>query len=184
MDLNDEVLKTIIFSDFMRKLVLVHAACRYLCYIIHQRQQLKRRCVSHIPTQSTIERRKARDELMSRLRNSEKCYDVICMGPQAFQGLCDILRKGGDLQDTQRAMVEEQVGKFLHMLAHNQTTRIMSFFFCRSSETISHHFHNVLRSIIMSEDQFLRQPDGTQGPFEILQSSRFNPYFQVNISCI
>ena len=78
MDLNDEVLKIIIFSDFMRKLALVHATCRYLCYIIHQRQRLKRRRVPHI-----------RDEIMSRLRNSEKCYDVIRMGPQAFQGLCD-----------------------------------------------------------------------------------------------
>ena len=115
--------------------------------------------------------------------NSEKCYDVICMGPQAFQGLCDILRRDGDLQDTQRATVEEQVGKFLHMLAHNQTHRTMSFFCC-SCETISCHFPNVLRSIIMLEDQFLRQPDGTQVPLEILQSSRFNPYFKVNISCI
>ena len=29
------------------------------------------------------------------------------MGPQVFQDLCDILRKDGDLQDTQRATVEE-----------------------------------------------------------------------------
>ena len=34
----------------------------------------------------------------------------------------------------------------------------------------------------MLEDQFLQQPDGTQVPLEILQSSRFNPYFKVNIS--
>ena len=37
-------------------------------------------------------------------------------------------------------------------------------------ETISRHFHNVLRSIIMLEDQFLRQLDGTQVPLEILQT--------------
>ena len=55
MDLNDEVLKTIIFLVFMRKLALVYAACRYLCYIIHQRQRLKRRSVPYIPTQSTID---------------------------------------------------------------------------------------------------------------------------------
>ena len=65
MDLNDEVLKTIILLNFMRKLALVHAACRYLCYIIQQRQRLKRRRVSHILTQSTIERQKVRDEIMS-----------------------------------------------------------------------------------------------------------------------
>ena len=36
----------------------------------------------------------------------------------------------------------------------------------------------------MLEDQFLQQLDGTQVPLEILQSSRFNPYFKVNISCL
>ena len=97
MDLNDEVLKTIIFSNFMWKLALVHSACCYLCYIIHQRQRLKRRRVPHIPTQSTIKRQKVHDEIMSRLRNSKKCYDVVRIGPQAFQNLCDILRRDGDL---------------------------------------------------------------------------------------
>ena len=61
MDLNDEVLKTIIFSDFMRKIALVHASYRYLFYIIHQRQRLKRH-VPHIPTQSTIERQLVHDK--------------------------------------------------------------------------------------------------------------------------
>ena len=106
------------------------------------------------------------------------------MVPQPFQGLCDILQRDGDLQDTQRATVKEQVEKFLHMLAHNQTTRTMSFFFCHFGEIISRHFHNVLRLIIMLEDQFLRQPDGNQVSLEILQNSRFNSYFKVNISCI
>ena len=104
---------------------------------------------------------------MHRFRFSEKCYDIIRMGPQAFQGLCDILRRDIDLQDTQRATVEEQVAKFLHILSHNVKSCTMSFF-CRFGETISRHFHNVLRSIIMLEDQFLRQPDGTQVPIEIL----------------
>ena len=81
-------------------------------------------------------------------------------------------------------MVEEQVAKFLHTLSHNVKIRTISFFFCHSGGTINRHFHNVLRSIIMLEDQFLPQPDGTQVPIEILQSSRFNPYFEVNISCI
>ena len=89
---------------------------------------------------------------MQQLRSSEKCYDVIRMGPQAFQGLYDILRRDGDLQDTQCATVEEQVAKFLHTLSHNVKIRTMSFFFCHSGETICHHFHNVLRLIIMLED--------------------------------
>ena len=109
-------------------------------------------------------------------------YDVIRMGPQTLQGLCDILWRNGDLQDTQRVTVEEQVAKFLHILSHNVKNRTISFFVCRFGETISCHFRNVLRLIIMLEDQFLQQPDGTQVPLEILQSSRFNPYFKVNIS--
>ena len=128
MDLNDEVVKTIIFSEYIRKLALVHASCRYLCYIIHWRQRLKRR-VPYIPTQSTIERQLVRDEIMHRLRSSEKCYDVIRMGPQVFQGLCDILRRASDLQDTQHATVEKQVAKFLHTLSHNVKTHTISFFF-------------------------------------------------------
>ena len=96
MVLNDEVLKTIIFSEYMWKLALVHASCCYLCYIIHRKQRLKKR-VPHILTQSTIKRQLVRDEIMLRLRSSEKCYDVIHMGPQAFESLCDILQRDGDL---------------------------------------------------------------------------------------
>ena len=80
MDLNNEELKTIICSEYMQQLVLVHASCRYLCYIIYRRQRSKRH-VPHIPTQSTIERQLVHDEIMHRLRSSEKCYDIIHMGP-------------------------------------------------------------------------------------------------------
>ena len=79
-------------------------------------QWLKRR-VPHILTQSTIKRQLVHNEIMHWLRTSEKCYDVICMGPQDFQGLCDILWRDDDFQDTQWATVEEQVAKFLHILS-------------------------------------------------------------------
>ena len=61
---------------------------------------------------------------------------------------------------------------------------LLLFFFRRSGKTVSRHFHRVLRSIIELEDQFLLQPDGSQVPTEILHSSRFYPYFKVNISCL
>ena len=154
MDLNDEILKTIIFLDFVRKLGLVHAVCRYLCNIIHQMQQLKRRRVPHILTQSTIERQKVRDELMSRLKNSEKCYDVIRMSPQAFKVCMTFCGVMVIFKTHSMPRLKSKLASFF-TCSHNQTTRTMSFFFCHSGETISRHFHNVLRSIIMLEDQFL-----------------------------
>ena len=69
--------------------------------------------------------------------------------------------------------VEEQVAKFLYILAQNERIRTVSFFFRRSNETISHHFHNVLRAVIYLEDRFLLQPNGA----EVLQdrkSTRLN----------
>ena len=75
-----------------------------------------KKCVPHIPTQSTIERQLVRDEIMHQHRSSEKCYDVIHMGPQAFKVLSNILQRDGDRQDIQCVIVEEQVAKFLHTL--------------------------------------------------------------------
>ena len=78
--------------------------------------------------------------------------------------------------------MEEQLAKFLHILAHNVKICTVNFFFHRSGETISHHFHQVLRAIILLEDMFLVQSDGLTIPPEILNSEgRFYPYFQVNI---
>ncbi|WJX20366.1 hypothetical protein P8452_09929 [Trifolium repens] len=82
------------------------------------------------------------------------------MGPEAFMLLCHKLRGTGYVKDTIRSTVEEQVAKFLHIIGHNVKNRTVSFFFHRSGETVSRHFHNVLRAIISLEDEFLVQPSG------------------------
>ena len=51
--------------------------------------------------------------------------------------------------------------------------------FNQSGETISHHFHTVLKAIIELEEKFLQQPNGSQVPAEILNSSRFFLFFKV-----
>ena len=84
------------------------------------------------------------------------------MGPYAFAKLCEMLRGTGHLKDTRNASVEEQVAKFLYILAQNERIHTVSFFFRCSNETISHHFHNVLRAIIYLEDRFLLQPNGVE----------------------
>lgn len=57
----------------------------------------------------------------------------------------------------------------------------MSFFFRRSCETISRHFHSVLGSLIELEEIFMKQPNGSEVPPEISNNHRFYSYFKVNI---
>lgn len=99
-----------------------------------------------------------RVQLMTQLVQTEKCREVLRMGPEAFMQLCMKIRSSGRVKDSTRTTVDEQVAKFLHIIGHNVKNRIVSFFFHRSWETVSRHFHNVLRAIISLENEFLVQP--------------------------
>ncbi|XLR01032.1 hypothetical protein HN51_055844, partial [Arachis hypogaea] len=125
-----------------------------------------------------LERENKRTQLMTQLLMSEKCRDVIRMGPEAFRQLCQKLRETGRVNDSIRSTVEEQVTKFLHIIGHNVKTRTMSFFFHRSGETINRHFHNVLHAILSLEGEFFKQPFGEDVPYEIHNNSRFYPFFK------
>ncbi|XLU95142.1 hypothetical protein S245_009494, partial [Arachis hypogaea] len=131
-----------------------------------------------------LERENRRTQLMTQILTSEKCRDVIRMGPEAFRQLCQKLRGTGRVKDSIRSTVEEQVAKFLHIIGHNVKTRTMSFFFHRSGETISRHFHNVLHAILSLEGEFFKQPSGEDVPYEIHNSSRFYPFFKDCIGAI
>ena len=139
------------------------------------------RYVDRVLIESSGERENVRQELLSELRCSKKCRDIIQIGPYAFAKLCEILRGTGCLKDTRNASIEEQAAKFLYILAHNEKIHTVSFFFRRSNETISRHFHNVLRAVIYLKDQFLLQPNRAKVPQQIRNSHRFYPYFKVNI---
>ncbi|XP_052113890.1 protein ALP1-like [Arachis duranensis] len=121
---------------------------------------------------------------MTQLLTSEKCRDIIRMGPEAFRQLCQKLRGTGRVKDSIRSTVVEQVAKFLHIIGHNVKTRTMSFFFHRSGETISRHFHNVLHAILSLEGEFFKQPSGEDVPYEIRNNSRFYPFFKDCIGAI
>lgn len=144
--------------------------------------RLKNKSRSQIPSRIIEHREKVRNELMKHIIGSDRCYDIIRMSPKAFVNLCTLLRDHGGLTHTRRASIEEQVAKFLHTVGHNVRNRVLSFFFRRSGETISRHFHRVLDALIELEDKFLKQPDGTQVPPEIRNNNRFYPYFKVRIS--
>ena len=119
---------------------------------------------------------------MWQVKNNPNAKDILCMGPNAFRILVNILKQKNLPRDTRFSFVEKQLVKFLHILAHNVKICTVNFFFRRSGETISRHFHQVLRAIILLEDMFLVQSDGLTIPPEILNSEGgFYPYFQVNI---
>ncbi|KAK9273745.1 hypothetical protein L1049_018555 [Liquidambar formosana] len=131
-----------------------------------------------MPNDQIKDRERRRNELMYDIRTSESSRGLIRMSPEAFETLCNILQTSGRLTATRRATIEEQVSKFLYMLGHNVRNRVTSFFFYRSLETTSRHYHCVLRAIISLEDQFLKQPNRSEVPPQILHSSRFFPYFK------
>lgn len=156
------------------RMTLVHVVCLVVYYYI-----VKIRPRNETFDRSlTLEKERVRNRIMKKIATSEG-RKITRMSPKAFIDLCDILQREGGLRPTQRVSVEEQVAKTLYILTHNVRNREIQFWFRRSGETTSRHFHSVLRSIIELGDKYLKQPDGSQIPAEILKSNRFYPYFKV-----
>ncbi|KAL5545272.1 hypothetical protein UlMin_009056 [Ulmus minor] len=121
-----------------------------------------------------------RHALMNRLilMNDRDCRDQLRMGREAFARLVKLLRDTGRLYDSVFSNVEEKVAKFLYLIGQDARNRNVKFLFYRSGETVSRHFHEVLRAIISLHDIFLRQPNGLECPPEIMNNTKFWPYFK------
>ncbi|XP_020246600.1 putative nuclease HARBI1 [Asparagus officinalis] len=155
-----------------------YAICLFAYWFVHRRDRIRR---LNIDPQEPKEVRDVVREIMSQ---RVICREMIRMNPPAFNQLCEILEMNGGLKPTRRATIEEQVAKFLYMLGHSVTTREVSKIFGRSGESVSRHFHNVLRAMIELEEMFFVQPDGSQVPSEILTNSKFYPYFKDCVGAI
>ena len=134
---------------------------------------------THRLTKLVSKKERRRQELMSYLVHIERCRDIIRMGPEAFIHLCLQLKEIGNVNDTFRSTVEEQVAKFLHIIGHNMKNQTVLFFFSLSGETIFRHFHNVLNTILMLEEQFLKQPSRSKVQTYIFNNNIFYLYFKV-----
>ena len=161
----------------------VYVVIQLVCYIVHLLNLLDIQCLIFNKSPSNnIEREVVRQKLMTQLtRNEKDCRNIIRMSPYAFTLLCQKLRGTGVLKDYKFSTIEEQVAKFLHILGHNFKNRALGFFFQRSGETVSRHFHNVLQAVITLEGEFLHQPSGAEVPSQIFNNSRFYPYFKVRL---
>ena len=74
--------------------------------------------------------------------------------------------------------LEEQIVMFLHTLGHNLRNRKIGHNFGHSGETVSCHFHKVLKEIILLHDNYFLPPSITTSP-KILGKDHFYPYFKV-----
>jgi len=117
------------------------------------------------------------DKTMNIVATSEG-RKIIRMTPKTFLDLYSILYQEGGLLPTQRVTVEEQVAKSLYILTHNVKNIGIQFWFRRSGEATSRHFHHVLWSIIEIGRTNLKQPYGSCILVEILGNNWFYPYFK------
>ncbi|XP_047153422.1 putative nuclease HARBI1 [Vigna umbellata] len=155
------------------------AALTMLCIVCHALNILNM-CSSDPSSVSTFlpDKDRRRQQLMSYLVHTNRCRDIIRMGPEAFINLCERLRTTGLVKDAIRSTVEEQVAQFLHIIGHNVKNRSVAFFFHRSGATVSKHFHNVLDAILSLESEFLTQPSRDEVHPYVLNNNRFYPYFK------
>ncbi|KAJ1421235.1 protein ALP1-like [Sesbania bispinosa] len=93
-------------------------------------------------------------------RGAERdCVEQLRLSKRAFFKLCRILQEKGQLVRTRNVPTTEAVAMFLHILAHNLKYRVVHFSYCRSKETISRQFNNVLRAMMKVGNDYLKFHD-------------------------
>ncbi|KAG4954337.1 hypothetical protein JHK87_039931 [Glycine soja] len=92
------------------------------------------------------------------------CIEQLRLSKNAFFNLCRILQEKGGLVRTRNVPTTEAVAMFIHILAPNLKYRVVQFSYCRSKETISRKFNDVLRAVMkMSKDYLNFQPCTLEG---------------------
>jgi len=107
------------------------------------------------------QKERCRQELMSYL--VQRCRDIIRMGPKTSINLSQRIRGTGMVKDAFQSTTEEQVAKFLHIIGHYIKNQSVLFFFHQSRETMSCHFHNILKAILMLQGEFLIKTSWDRG---------------------
>jgi len=93
------------------------------------------------------------------------CIEQLRVSKRAFFKLCKILKEKGQLVRTSNVPTTEVFAMFLHILAHNLKYRVVHFSYCRSKETTSRSFNNVLRAVMKVSREYLKFHDyNLEGP--------------------
>nr|CAD1839494.1 unnamed protein product [Ananas comosus var. bracteatus] len=88
----------------------------------------------------------------------DRGYDQFRMTTTSFVALRDVLLARGLIRGTRYMTADEQLAIFLFCVGHGVANRVLAETFQHSGETISRHFNNVLRGIVMLKDDYLSLP--------------------------
>ncbi|KAL8519049.1 hypothetical protein ACS0TY_010119 [Phlomoides rotata] len=91
--------------------------------------------------------------------SDEVCKNMVRMDRLAFSRLCSLLQDLGGLTNSKYINVQEKIVMVFSILAHHTKNRSIKFQFKRSVQTMSKHFHSVLKSILKLHSLFLVQPE-------------------------
>ncbi|XP_073298704.1 uncharacterized protein [Primulina huaijiensis] len=151
------LLVVVVQQLLFRNLLLLCLLIRQRTRMVGQRRRLRRRTsVSYTMTQRI-------NAQLSHLNMIIDAGDVQCvvnlrMNRIAFGRLCYLLMNVGGLTDSRYVREQEKVAMFLSILAHHKKNRVTSHDYMRSGQTISSHFHDVMRALMRLYPLFLVKP--------------------------
>ncbi|XP_073302307.1 uncharacterized protein [Primulina huaijiensis] len=87
-----------------------------------------------------------------------QCVTNLRMNRSAFARLCYLLKNVGGLAESRYVRVEEKVAMFLSILAHHKKNRVAGHDYIRSGQTVSAHFHDVLKALLKLHPLLLVKP--------------------------
>ncbi|XP_073059836.1 uncharacterized protein [Primulina eburnea] len=147
------LVQQLLFRNLLMLCLLIRPRTRM---IVHRRRSTRTRPVSYSMTQRISGQ-------FSHLNMIIDAGDVQCMlnlrmNRNAFGRLCYLLMHLGGLADSRYVRVQEKVAMFLSILAHHKKNRVTSHDYMRSGQTVSAHFHEVMRALLKLYTLLLVKP--------------------------
>ncbi|XP_057518375.1 uncharacterized protein LOC130799292, partial [Amaranthus tricolor] len=87
------------------------------------------------------------------------CIEQLRMDRRTFNIFISLVREVGGLRDTKNMVVEKMLAIFLHLLVFEEKNREIKYDFQWPGETISRHFNNVLKAVLILSSLLLKKPE-------------------------
>ncbi|BAT16817.1 uncharacterized protein [Oryza sativa Japonica Group] len=112
------------------------------------------------------------------------CKVAFRMEPHVFKTIANYLREEKLLKDSRGLRIEEKLGIFMFMLAHNASFQDLQYEFKHSGSTLHRHIKSIFKIIPALTYRFLKLPHANQTHWKIRTNPRFFPYFKNCIGAI